>query len=113
MTQQERFDELASKLDGVEEGKKPFLLSLLQGFVKWESIEQELMETKLIEKTKFRGQEVVKELPTFKMLNTATARKEDAIKAIIKLLGGEDNEDNELLKEFRSFNQKYDNMETR
>lgn len=112
MTQQERFDELASKLDGVEEGKKPFLLSLLQSFVKWESIEQELIQTKLFEKNKFRGQEVVKELPTFKMLNTATARKEDAIKAIVKLLDGEVEEESPLVKALNKFNNK-DKVEIR
>lgn len=112
MTQQERFDELASTLDGVVESKKPFLLSLLQGFVKWESIERDLMETKLIEKTKFRGQEVVKELPTFKMLNTATARKEDAIKAIVKLLDGEVEEESPLVKALNKFNNK-DKVEIR
>lgn len=112
MTQQKRFEELASKLDVVEENKKPFLLSLLQGFVKWESIEQELTVTKLFEKTKFRGQEVVKELPTFKMLNTATARKEDAIKAIIKLLDGEVEEESPLIKALNKFNNK-DKIEIR
>ena len=112
MTQQERFDELASKLDGVAENKKPFLLSLLKGFVKWESVEQDLMETKLIEKKEFRGQEVVKELPTFKMLNTATARKEDAIKSIVKLLDGEVEEESPLVKALNKFNNK-DKVEIR
>ena len=113
MTQQERFDELKSKLDGVEECKKPFLLSLLQGFVKWEAVEQELAQTKLFEKKEFRGQEVVKELPTFKMLNTATARKEDSIKAIVKLLDGEVEEESPLMQALNNFNKNHNNVVVR
>jgi len=110
----ERFDELASKLDGIEESKKPFVLSLLKGFVKWEAIEESLAETKLFETTKYKGQEILKELPSFKMLNTATARKEDAIKAIVKLLNGEGEEDSQLMKALSGFTKKYNNdVETR
>jgi hypothetical protein len=109
----DRFEELACKLDGIDESKKPFILSLLQGFVKWEAIEQELAETKLFERTKYKGQEIVKDLPSFKMLNTATARKEDAIKSIVKLLDGEVEEESELVKALASFNKKHNDVEIR
>lgn len=113
MTTQERFEELASKLDGIEESKKPFVLSLLKGFVKWESIEEEIAKTKLFEQGKYKGQDVLKELPSFKMLNTATARKEDAIKSIVKLLAGEVDEESPLVKALSGFNKKHDNVEIR
>ena len=102
-----RFEELDSKLNGVDENKKPFILSLLKGFVKWEEIEQKLLETKLFEESTFKGKTVVKELPSFKMLNTATGRKEDAIKAIVKLLDGEGGEESPLAKALNAFNKKY------
>lgn len=103
----ERFEELASKLNGIDENKKPFILSLLKGFVKWEAIEQKLLETNLFEEANYKGKKIVKELPSFKMLNTATARKEDAIKAIVKLLDGESGEESPLAKALNEFNKKH------
>lgn len=108
-----RFEELASKLNGIDESKKPFILSLLQGFVKWEEIEQKLLETNLFEEAKYKGKTIVKELPSFKMLNTATARKEDAIKAIVKLLDGEVEEESPLVKALNNFNKNHNNVEIR
>ena len=110
---EERLEELKKLVDGIDENKKPFVYSLLQGFVKWEAIEQELAGTKLFEKSKFRGQEVVKELPTFKMLNTATARKEDAVKAIVKLLDGEVETESPLMKALNNFNKNHNKVEIR
>lgn len=102
-----RYTELANKIDGIDENKKPFVLSLLKGFVKWEAIEAELAGTELFKKTKYKGQEVMQELPSFKMLSTATARKEDAIKSIVKLLSGDGEDDDKLTELLNDFNKKH------
>lgn len=108
-----RLEELVSNLDGIDESKKPYLISLLQGFVKWEQIESDIAQTPLFEEVKFKGKTIMKELPSFKMLNTATARKEDAIKSIVKLLDGEIEEESPLMKALNNFNKKHNNVEIR
>ena len=99
-----RLAELESALAGVDKSKKPFLQALLKDFVKWEQIEKDISHTTLFKMETFHGQLIAKELPSFKMLNTATARKEDALKTILRTLSNEVEAESELAKALKSFN---------
>lgn len=98
-----RYDELASKLNNVDEAKRGFILSLLKDFV---FLEQQIEDLRkypryVINKSDPRQQ---KKLPVHEMLKDYQAQKNDIATKILRSLDKEAGEESPLLKALARFN---------
>lgn len=98
----DRFEELASHLDKVDEAKKGFILSLLSDFVFYES--------KIIELRKYPQYKVnpvnpmqQKTLPIHRVLKDYQAQKNDIAVKILRTLDGESLEESPLAQALARF----------
>lgn len=91
------FDSLASKLDGVEEPKKSFLLSLLKDYCWLDSQIEDLRKYPryLINPNDPRKQ---MKLPVHDLLKDYQAQKDDIATKILRSLDGRDTEESPLAK---------------
>ena len=98
-----RYDELASKLNNVDEAKRGFILSLLKDFV---FLEQQIEELRkypryIINKSDPRQQ---KKLPVHDLIKDNQAQKNDIATKILRSLDKEAGEESPLLKALARFN---------
>ena len=98
-----RYDELASKLNNVDETKRGFILSLLKDFV---FLEQQIEELRkypryIVNKSDPRQQ---KKLPVHEMLKDYQAQKNDIATKILRSLDKETGEESPLFKALARFN---------
>ena len=98
-----RYDELASKLNNVDEAKRGFILSLLKDFVFLEEQIEELRKYPryIVNKADPRQQ---KKLPVHEMLKDYQAQKNDIATKILRSLDKETMEVSPLLKALERFN---------
>lgn len=97
-----RFEELESKIDGVDEAKKGFVLSLLSDFVFLEEQIEKLREyPRYIINPKDPKQQ--KKLPVHDMLKDMQAQKNDITTKILRAIDGETGEESPLLKALSKF----------
>ena len=99
-----RYDELASKLENVDEAKRGFILSLLKDFCIIEEKIEKLRQypTYIINPNNPRQQ---KKLPVHDMLKDLQAQKNDIAVKILRSLDKEQIEDSPLLKALARFNE--------
>ena len=97
-----RYEELAASLDGIEAGKKGFILSLLSDFVFIEEQIEKLREYPryVINPANPKQQ---KKLPVHDMLKDYQAQKNDIAVKILRTIGGEAGEESPLLKALARF----------
>lgn len=97
-----RFEELAGKIDKVDETKKGFILSLLSDFVFLEEQIEKLRKYPryIIDPKDERRQ---KKLPVHDMLKDLQAQKNDITTKILRAIDGVDGEESELLKALKRF----------
>ena len=100
-----RYDELASKLNNVDEAKRGFILSLLKDFVFLEEQIEELRKYPryIVNKSDPRQQ---KKLPVHDMLKDYQAQKDDIATKILRSLDKETGDESPLLKALERFNNK-------
>ena len=98
-----RYDELASKLNNVDEAKRGFILSLLKDFVFLEDQIEELRKYPryIINKSDPRQQ---KKLPVHDLIKDYQAQKNDIATKILRSLDKEAGEESPLLKALARFN---------
>ena len=98
-----RFDELASHLENVDESKKEIILSLLSDFVFYEEKIKELRKYPqyIINP---RNPQQQKTLPVHKLLKDYQAQKNDIATKILRTLVDEVNEESPLMKALERFN---------
>lgn len=98
-----RFDELAEKLNNIDEAKKGFVLSLLSDFVYLEEQIEKLRKYPryTINPANPRQQ---KKLPVHDMLKDMQAQKNDIATKILRTLDGEVGEESALVKALSAFN---------
>lgn len=98
-----RYDELASKLNNVDEAKRGFILSLLKDFVFLEEQINELRKYPryIVNKADPRQQ---KKLPVHEMLKDYQAQKNDIATKILRSLDNENGDESPLLKALARFN---------
>lgn len=98
-----RYDELASKLNNVDETKRGFILSLLKDFVFLEEQINELRKYPryIVNKADPRQQ---KKLPVHEMLKDYQAQKNDIATKILRSLDKENGDESPLLKALARFN---------
>lgn len=99
-----RFDELAGKLNNVDEAKKGFVLSLLSDFVYLEEQIEKLrtFPRYIINKDNPKQQ---KKLPVHDILKDMQAQKNDIATKILRTLDGEVGEESALVKALKQFNE--------
>ena len=97
-----RYEELAASLDGIEAGKKGFILSLLSDFVFIEEQIEKLREYPryVINPVNPKQQ---KKLPVHDMLKDYQAQKNDIAVKILRTIGGDAGEESPLLKALARF----------
>lgn len=102
MDKEKRFEELASHLDGVDEAKKPLLLSLLKDFV---FIEEKILELRKLPLFVVNPKDPTKQLklPAHDMLKDFQAQKNDITTKILRTLVNDDVADNPLMKALARF----------
>lgn len=98
-----RYDELASKLDNIDEAKRGFILSLLEDFCIVEAQIEKLRKypTYVINPNNPKQQ---KKLPVHDMLKDLQAQKNDIAVKILRSLDKEATEESPLLKALAEFN---------
>lgn len=98
-----RFEELASHLENVDESKKEIILSLLSDFVFYEEKINELRKYPqyIINPNNPQQQ---KTLPVHKILKDYQAQKNDIATKILRTLVGEVGEESALMKALGEFN---------
>lgn len=98
-----RYEELASKLNNVDEAKKGFVLSLLKDFV---FLETQIEELRTFPRYVINKQNPFqqKKLPVHDMLKDYQAQKNDIATKILRTLDGEVGEESALLKALSKFN---------
>lgn len=97
-----RFDELASKIDKIDEAKKGFILSLLKDFV---FIEEQINKLREYPRYKINpnNPEQQKKLPVHDMLKDYQAQKNDIAVKILRTLDGTEGDESELAKALKRF----------
>lgn len=105
MTQEERYNELASHLTKVDEAKKGFILSLLRDFVFYEDQINQLKKYPryVVNPSNPRQQ---KKLPVHEILKDYQAQKNDIATKILRSLDGETTEESPLLKALARYDDK-------
>lgn len=99
-----RFEELASHLQNVDESKKEIILSLLSDFVFYEEKINELRKyPQYIINPKNPLQQ--KALPVHRILKDYQAQKNDTATKILRTLQGEIGEESPLMKALSKFNE--------
>lgn len=98
-----RYDELASKLNNVDEAKRGFILSLLKDFCLIEDQIEKLRKypTYIINPHNPKQQ---KKLPVHDMLKDLQAQKNDIAVKILRSLDKEQTDESPLLKALAEFN---------
>lgn len=98
-----RYDELAAKLNNIDEAKQGFILSLLKDFCIIEQRIEELRKypTYIINPSNPRQQ---KKLPVHEMLKDLQAQKNDIAVKILRSLDKEQTDESPLLKALARFN---------
>lgn len=99
-----RYEELASKLNNVDEAKKGFILSLLKDFV-WleEQIDELRKYPRYVINPKNPRQQV--KLEVHNMLKDYQAQKDDIATKILRSLDGEASEESPLMKALARFSE--------
>lgn len=102
MDKEKRFEELAAHLDGVDEAKKPLILSLLKDFV---FLEEQIFELRKYPRYTINPKDPTKQikLPVHDMLKDFQAQKNDITTKILRTLENGENEDNPLMKALARF----------
>lgn len=98
-----RYEELASKIEGIDESKKELVLSLLKDFVFLEEQINELRKYPryVINKNNPLQQ---KKLPVHEMLKDYQAQKNDIVTKILRTLDNDPIDESPLLKALARFN---------
>lgn len=97
-----RYEELASHLNDVDEGKKGFILSLLKDFIYFESeIEKLRKYPRYIINPKDSTKQI--KLPVHDILKDFQAQKNDIAVKILRTMDGEDAEESPLAKALAKF----------
>ena len=98
-----RYDELASKLDSIDDAKKGFILSLLKDFCLIEEQLEKLRQypTYIINPNNPKQQ---KKLPVHEMVKDLQAQKNDIAVKILRSLDKETTDESPLLKALERFN---------
>lgn len=98
-----RYEELASKLENVDEAKKGFILSLLKDFCVIEERINDLRKypTYIVNPNNPRQQ---KKLPVHDLLKDLQAQKNDIATKILRSLDKETTDESPLLKALAEFN---------
>ncbi len=98
-----RYDELASKLNNVDEAKRGFILSLLKDFVFLESQIEDLRKyPRYVINSK--DPRLQKKLPVHDMLKDYQAQKNDIATKILRSLALEESDESPLMKALERFN---------
>lgn len=99
----QRFDELASKLNNVDDAKRGFILSLLKDFCVIEEQLEKLRQypTYIINPNNPKLQ---KKLPVHEMIKDLQAQKNDIAVKILRSLDKEQTDESPLLKALAEFN---------
>lgn len=100
----ERYEELASYINDLDEPKKSIVLSLLKDFVFYES---KIMELRQYPQYVINPQNPLqqKKLPVHNMLKDFQAQKNDIATKISRMLDGEVVEESALMKALEQFNE--------
>lgn len=98
----ERYDELAKTIEGLEESKKVFVLSLLKDFV---FIEEQIFELRKYPRFKInpKNPEQQIKLPVHEMLKDYQAQKNDITTKILKTLENDQIDESPLIKALKRF----------
>lgn len=98
-----RYDELASKLNNIDEAKRGFILSLLKDFC---VIEEEIEKLRPYPLYKVNPKNPLqqKKLPVHSILKDLQAQKNDIAVKILRSLDHEQTEESPLLKALAEFN---------
>ncbi len=102
MDSEKRFEELAAHLDGVDDAKKPLILSLLKDLV---FAEEQIIELRKYPRYVINPKDPTKQikLPVHDMLKDFQAQKNDITTKILRTLVNDDVSENPLVKALARF----------